>query len=303
MEGTAHGKIILIGEHSVVYGHPAIAIPFNDSRIVCRLKPSETDVIVSSLYEGPLSDAPPLFQPIRKLIGKLKAAFEHGPCHYIIESDIPIGAGLGSSAAIAAAITSAVYKMNDRPLDSRTHYEWVQYSETLAHRNPSGIDALCVTSDHGWFFTKNKREPIEITISGSLVIAYSGETTPTSQSVAHVRKLTETSEDFQQIINGLGGLAFQAKDALVSKDINALGDAMNAAMEGLNALGLSTERIERLNHLAKRHGAIASKLTGGGMGGCVIALCASEKDAENVRDAWTKEENVRTWKINFREEA
>ncbi|MFW5893403.1 MAG: mevalonate kinase, partial [Bacillota bacterium] len=109
MRGHAHGKIILVGEHSVVYGHPAIAMPFEAGRVTCRLEKGGDDWLVSHFHEGPLESAPSLFDPIKTLILTLQKHLGIGPFIHEIKSEIPVGAGLGSSAAIAAAVIRAYY--------------------------------------------------------------------------------------------------------------------------------------------------------------------------------------------------
>ena len=123
--------------------------------------------------------------------------------------------------------------------------------------------------------------------------------TPTKQSVKHVASLLKQNEDFHNIIDSLGKMTIKAKDAIERKDIFTLGDTMNGAMEGLKALGLSTPTIEKLNQSALHNGALASKLTGGGMGGCVIALCYDKYTAEKVSAAWRDDFSINTWTLNL----
>ncbi|MFW5893135.1 MAG: mevalonate kinase [Bacillota bacterium] len=294
MKGQAHGKIILIGEHSVVHGHPAMAMPFMAGQVVCGLESGAVDWLISRFHEGPLDDAGALFDPIRTLIHALQEALGIGPFIHKLKSDIPMGAGLGSSAAIAAAVIRAYHTAADIRLDDEQLFDWIQFSEKNAHDNPSGIDALTVMHDHAWYFTKTHREPIEKALGAKLVIADTLERTATREAVAHVASY-QGSDRFKTAMKTLHERVKTSRTALKEKNLQTLADAMNDAMKALASLGLSTPTTNAFIETAKASGALAAKLTGGGMGGCIIALCENEATANDVRTALEKNFKTTTW--------
>ncbi|MFW5913573.1 MAG: mevalonate kinase [Bacillota bacterium] len=294
MRGHAHGKIILIGEHSVVYGHPAIAMPFEAGSVVCRLEKGSGDWLASRFHEGPLESAGALFNPIKTLIHTLQEELGIGPFIHRLRSDIPVGAGLGSSAAIAAAVIRAYYNEAHIALDDERLFDWIQFSETRAHENPSGIDALTVMHEDPWFFTKTHKEPIETTLGAYLVIADTLERTATKKAVAHVARHKGT-DLFNTAMETLKNRVIASRSALEEENIQTLAEAMNDAMKALVSLGLSTPAINAFIATAKLNGALAAKLTGGGMGGCIIALCENETIAHEVRNGLKKNFKTKTW--------
>lgn len=300
MEATSHGKIILIGEHSVVYNYPAIAMPFYKGIVHVTLRENDVNAIKSSVYAGDLDASPQSILPIRTLIESLQKALNLNPYLYDITGTLPIGSGLGSSAAIASAIVKACFQVNNITLDRHSHYNWTQFSETLAHTNPSGIDALCVTNDNGWFFTKDKIEPLTIDLDAYLLIGNTGFKVPTKDSVNHVKHLIESTPSHQADIKALGQLTLQSKDAIINQNHRALAKAMNQAMIHLKNLGLSTQTIDALNESALKNGALSSKLTGGGMGGCVIALCENHHTLKQVQSVWEDAFNIDTWSMTLK---
>lgn len=294
MNGRAHGKIILIGEHSVVYGHPAIALPLKAGRAHCSLEKHSGDWMGSRYYEGPLDDALTMLAPLNDLIRRLRLELGIGPFKHVLKSNIPIGAGLGSSASIAAAIIRAYYAASGTQLTDEHLFEWIQFSEKNAHDNPSGIDALTVMHEHPWYFTKTHREALQETLGAYLVVADTLERTATKDAVRHVASQKET-QHFSVAMKELEQHAIESRTAYQKRDLTTLGEHMNGAMEALASLGLSTAKLDAFIKTAKLNGALAAKLSGGGMGGCIIALCRDERDAIKVQNALETSFETTTW--------
>jgi|AntRauTorckE6833_2_1112554.scaffolds.fasta_scaffold04166_5 mevalonate kinase len=299
MRGKAHGKIIVIGEHSVVYGHLALSVPVSQLSTICTLEKSDVNHFESTLYSGKTSGFPTALEPIRDLIETLqrslniKQAFTH-----FIESNIPIDAGFGSSAALALAVVRAYDAQFSMELSSHNLFEWVQYFERLTHDTPSGIDALSVIHDTPWLFSKTDKRALSFDLNAYLVIADTLERTPTKKSVKSVASLKHTAS-FYPIMNHLGDITQNAYEAMMARDINALGKYMNQSMDGLRTLNLSTNRIDAFTETALVNGAKGAKLTGGGMGGCIIALCDTLKAAKSVEHALITTHNAPTWITKF----
>ncbi|MCK7487475.1 MAG: hypothetical protein MZU97_19675 [Bacillus subtilis] len=133
---TAHGKIIWMGEHAVVYGHAALALPALNATVDVALTDSSQRFFESPFYTGAFESAPALLTPIRSLFEQLSDYFHAAPLTLSITPHLPLAGGMGSSAAIAAAMTKAFFDRYQRTLDAATLQEWIQRSETLAHGKP-----------------------------------------------------------------------------------------------------------------------------------------------------------------------
>lgn len=294
MTGSAHAKIILIGEHSVVYGHKAIAIPVFDLTTRCTLKEDQENSVKSTLHTGNFTTLPETMNPLEKLVDSLQETYAFPPHTHTIESNIPIGAGFGSSAALATAVVRAYQAKYDLKLDDGALFKWVQYFERLTHDNPSGIDALTVIHDTPFVFSKEEKTALPMHLDAYLVIADTMERTPTKESVAHVA--TFGGEGFfTPLLNRLGALSEKAALSIRKNDVPKLADHMNRFMEGLRHLELSTETTDRYIETALERGALAAKLTGGGMGGCVIALTDTPDKAKSIEKAFVNTHNAPVW--------
>lgn len=274
--GEAHSKIILFGEHAVVYGKSAIAIPF-PLKMKTKITQKEGEPWVTSLlYEGPLKDVPTEMQGICNCIGEtfhiLKKPLEG--INFEFQSDIPMGRGLGSSAAAATSVVRAIYNYFETPLEKEVLYHLVGLSESYAHGKPSGIDMMAVTSDFPIEFRKedgatevcSKEEFI-------IVVADTGMIGGTREAVSRVRQKHESNgERINIVIDEINDLSMEAKKAILSGDSMKLGHLMNENHTRLIELGVSNDILDKLVTTAKHSGALGAKLTGGGMGGCMIAL-------------------------------
>ncbi|KXT61776.1 mevalonate kinase [Lactococcus sp. DD01] len=298
--GTAHSKLILIGEHSVVYGQPAIALP------VTILK---TTVTISSIKYGQyiennesrrrldvLGDE---FEGVRQLILRLLEKFHSVklPFSLEIDSNIPLGRGLGASAALATAITRAFYDFFDAELTDEMLLSFANFSENITHGRSSGIDVATVNSELPlWFIKGQTAESFDINLSGYLVIGDSGVHGFTSQAISIVReKLSENKAKAQGHIEKLGQLSKASKDFLMTNKLKDLGQVMNQAHENLSSLGVSHPRLDTLVDTALRNGALGAKLTGSGLGGVMVALAANEKDAIRISQKLLKNGAKNTW--------
>ena len=295
--GTSHAKVILIGEHSVVYQQPAIAIPFKTCSCHVSILQSHTSTLRSELFEGQLSDVPSILNPIKHLIESLKTHLHSGDVTIDVTSNIPYSAGLGSSAALASAITQAFYDYAKLPLDDQTRFDWIQQSEKQAHGNPSGVDALTTSFDSAWWFIKGHQPtPITLSLPAHLIIAKSHESGSTKEAVLKVKGVIEREGDAS--IQALGMLAYQCLDAIHQHDIESLGHCMNQAHDHLSALGVSTPTLDKLVQVARSCGALGAKLTGGGLGGCIIALSRNQHDCDMIVSA-LKQHTPDVWSHNL----
>lgn len=286
--GTSHAKIILMGEHSVVYGQPAIALPLPSVQLSVTLSSRQDNqrIIKSRYYHGSLENLPSSMIGIKKLIDTLSARFNDQETGWDlkIESQLPAERGMGSSAASAIAIIRAFFDYYDEPLDRTLLLQLADVEEQITHRSPSGLDAATVSSDKPLFYVKGRiGVPIEMNLDGSLVIADTGKKGATKEAILAVKdELKNNDEKAEEHIKHLGELVNQTKDYLAQNNIVKLGDALNFAQTDLAALNVSDPSLDHIIHVARDNGALGAKLTGGGRGGCMIALMQTAMGARRL---------------------
>jgi mevalonate kinase len=285
--GKAPGKIILFGEHAVVYGQPAIAIPVTKVKATARVYP-EIDrkagwigIQASDInLRASLADLPkdhPLSTAIKLTLDELK--LDHIPALTIqISSTIPIGGGMGSSAAVSIAIMRGLSAFLGRPLSDETISDLAYEVEKFHHGTPSGIDNTVIAFQAPIFFQRGRPNALlKISKPTHWVIADTGEMTPTRETVADVRAAyIAKPEQIADIFEKIGIIAQKGRTALEFGEVATLGGLMNENQRLLKALDVSNQKIEALIEVALHAGAAGAKLSGGGRGGNIIALAQAD---------------------------
>lgn len=292
---TAPGKIILFGEHAVVYGQPAIAVPVRQvqARAVVQAlpggKPGSVHIQAPAVeIDAHLEDLPPQHPLPAAVTETLKELqIERLPaCSIRITSTIPVAAGLGSGAAVSVALIRALSGFLGRPLlDERVSA--VAYEiEKLHHGTPSGIDNTVITYARPVYFVREQTlQTLALPAPFTLVIADTGIPSPTSLAVGDVRRLWQLQRGFYDaLFEAIGGLARAARHALESGQPERLGSLMDANHSLLQQLTVSSPELDRLVAAARKAGAHGAKLSGGGRGGNMIALVSADR-AESVSAA------------------
>ena len=292
---SAPGKVILFGEHAVVYGQPAIAVPvkeisakviasplINASRGVIRIEAPQVS-IDSDMAE--LSDTDPLAAAVRATLKALE--IEQPPAFKLhISSSIPLAAGLGSGAAVSVAIARAVSAFIGKPLPDERVSAIAFEVEKLHHGTPSGIDNTVITYKKPVYFVRG--EPIQtfqVAVPFSLLIADTGIPSPTRLAVGDVRMALESEpERFDKIFRQIGEIAKKAKNAIEAGENQKLGSLMNENHGYLKEMNVSSAELDKLVKAAQAAGALGAKLSGGGRGGNMIAL-VNTNDFEAVEIA------------------
>jgi mevalonate kinase len=297
--GEAHGKIILVGEHAVVYGKAAIAIPF-PLKIRAKIMKSLGEITISSLlYTGTLDGMPKemkgVSECIRKALELLGKPLKDLNIKLI--SEIPMGRGLGSSASSATAIARGIYAYFGKEISQKELFFIVELAEAYAHGKPSGIDMMAVASDSPILFTKQEGAR-SIKASGPfyIVVADTGRIGDTRAAVEQVKKtqLLETNR-INDAIDRIEEITEKSHQAILMGDSATLGHLLNKNHEELKELGVSNELLDQLVERAIRSRAMGAKLTGGGMGGCMIALAKDMKDAKNISKELLKGGATKVW--------
>jgi mevalonate kinase len=298
--GLANGKIILMGEHSVVYGKPAIALPFDKVQIESRIYKSEGPITIDCLYyKGALEEASDVIEGIRQLI-QFVLTYLNQPVnglHIKIDSNLPAQRGLGSSAAVSVAVVRSIFDAFKVPLSDELLHYFVGIAEQIHHTNPSGLDATTISSNRAIFFQKEKgKSPIPMQMDAILVVADTGRVGQTKQAVDEVRQLwSDNPTIVNPILDRLGALTEEVRGFLKNNEVIRLGLAMTEAHTLLKKINVSDEGLEFLVETALKNGALGAKLTGGGKGGCMIALTKSKEEAIHISKALLNAGAHHTW--------
>ena len=289
-QASAPGKVILLGEHTVVYGKPAIAIPVFQLRAIACIEsfqcpPGEIwiDAPAVQIYKR-LEDLPknhPLRVAVEKTITKINPKQFSGIL-IRINSEIPIAGGLGSGAAVSCAVIRALSTfLSGHPFDHETTNQLVFEVEKLHHGDPSGVDNTTITYEQPVLF--QKEHPFEIIRVGQtleFLIADTGISSRTADMVDGVRKRFEINHfRYEVVFDEISKLVRSANLSIQNGDIGTLAESMNHNHSLLQELEVSCYSLDRLVKSARNTGAMAAKLTGAGGGGSMIALVSNETRA------------------------
>jgi len=282
---SAPAKTILLGEHAVVYGRPALAAPVSGRRARAIVSPAEPGHGIT-IYARDLDRCYPGAGGCVDGDGQfLQAALRIGLCalgcrsedldlSIEIRSEIPVARGLGSGAAVSAALMRALACSMKMEIDPALLSSLVYETEKLLHGSPSGIDNTTVAYERPvWFRPGESPEVIEVGAPVTLLIGDTGVPSRTRESVAMVRARRECDPaTTDACFDAIGCLVARARAALEQGDLPLLGSLMIENHAILASLGVSSGDLDRLVSEAMAAGALGAKLSGGGMGGCMVAL-------------------------------
>lgn len=304
---SAPGKIILFGEHAVVYGRPALAVPViqvhADVEVTASDRPgiwiNAPDIALRSDLSSLPSD-----HPIASVIHNFLflSRFPHPNPSPVgrgargegieinITSTIPVASGLGSGAAVTVALVRTLSSHLNHPMTDEQVNAFAYEIEKLHHGTPSGIDNTVVTYAKPVYFVKG--QPIEtftVREPFTIVIGDTGISAPTRESVGDVRKLWEADRrKWEAVFDNIGEIVKQAREKIESGEWKVLGELMNRNHALLQGMTVSSPELDRLVSAARKAGALGAKLSGGGRGGNMIALVEAgqaEAVAESLMDA------------------
>jgi mevalonate kinase len=299
---SAPAKVILFGEHFVVYGEPAIVLAI-DKRAYAKAE-TRTDKLLHirsanlnlaadiangtlKVEHGDPKEARMKFGPVKMAVEKvLEKHGENAGLNIEINSTVPVGAGLGSSAAVVAAVTAAVGAALSVKMSKEDVFRIALEGERIVHGTPSGIDPAIATFGGTLLFQIDTGfKPLEVKTDIPLVIGDTGVERSTRVQVEKVRNIREKySQVVEPVMAAAREIALTATEALKKSDLDTVGELMNINHALLSGIGVSDESLEWLINAARKAGALGAKLTGAGGGGCMIALARNER-LEQVMEA------------------
>lgn len=281
---VGHGKIILLGEHSVVYGRHAVAAPLPFA--IRALATDGADGVALSIPGWGVERRIPAHaprQPSKDVVARLlrlvtqRLGLEGQDLRIRVDAGIPRGMGVGGSAALAVAIIRALSRLRNLRLDDDQVCALAFECEKIAHGTPSGLDNTVATYGQAVLYRRGESPQFErITLDEPppLVLGLCHHPGLTVETVARVRRAwTEQRALHDQIFDAMDTIALTGLDALRRRDWQHFGALMNVCQGQLQSLGVSSDELDDMIRIARNHGAAGAKLTGGGGGGAMIALC------------------------------
>ncbi len=264
----APGKLILLGEHGVVYGHPALAAAISRG-VRAFAEPSE-----SSQLELPVGLSELQQQALERAFAAAAKLTKHPKVSVSVESDLPVSMGLGSSGALAVAVARALIEASGKTETTAMVEKIALAMEREFHGTPSGVDHTTSARGSMVLFQKGKASVVKARKPVKVLVALVGERASTKSTVGALReRQAQWPRRYARIFKEMGLLAREGADAVRKGDLDALGDLMNLNQGLLSALQLSSDRIDAMTRRLRAHGALGAKLTGaGGDGGAVIGL-------------------------------
>lgn len=303
---TAPAKLILCGEHAVVYGRPAIAVPLSAVRAWAEVSPGAPGAgmrlrapDLGEAWDAATSPDNPLCELALAVAERLDRP--GADLTITLGSAIPVASGMGSGAAIGTALVRAMAEHIGVALSAAEVAELVYTSERRFHGTPSGIDNAVVAHERAVWFVKAPPgaapnapaaptlEPVAVGAPLSLVIGDSGVRSATKLPVGAVRAAWQADPArYEAIFDAVGDLVTRARAALGVGTAEVLGHLLDANQALLEGMGVSSPELEGLVLAARRAGALGAKLSGAGWGGVMFALVTPETGAavaEALRDA------------------
>ncbi len=295
---TAPAKLILCGEHAVVYGCPAIALPLADLRATATVTPQVAghgcriiapDIGAAWLLTARPNDALTIVVQVTLHAAGVPAS-PPPDIAITVTSEIPQAAGMGSGAAVATAVVRAVAAWCGWHPDAASIAALVYQSEQQLHGTPSGIDNTVVAYEQPiWFERRDSTplvEPLTLAVPLRFLVGDTGGRSATYRPVGAVRSGWQRDPaTYAARFAAVADIVRAARAALLVGDVVRLGGLLNDNQRVLHALGVSSPELDRLTLAAVQAGAHGAKLSGGGWGGVMLALVSDDAQAMQVAAA------------------
>ena len=297
--GIGFGKVILFGEHFVVHGVPGIVSAI-DLSANAEVKKIGEGIIVKDERRGAKGytekKQTQQKESIQRMLKTMGIPLEKAFLEIRLGGNLPSFSGIGASAASSVAIARAIAEELEINLSDERINEIAYEAEKAYAGTPSGIDNTAATYGGLIWFKKslsggpNTIERLIIRELVEIVIGNTGVVADTKKMVAGVAKRKKKNpEKYDPLFNQAKSLAFQARKALENFDLRKIGRLMNENHSLLQEIEVSCKELDYLINLALEHGAFGAKLTGGGGGGCMVALTPGKELQEAVATAMEKD--------------
>lgn len=279
----------MLGEHSVVHGRPALAAAIDRGATAVATHAAESRLSIAP-WNVSVPRTDPL--PLARAFDALLSALDLDGIEVKTVISLPGGAGLGSSAALGVAVLRAIDALTGTTRDQASAEELALTWERVFHGNPSGVDTAMALAGGLAVYLRNpppgqaRLRRVVPKAPFRLVIGESGEGASTKEMVDEVaRQLARAPERTEKTFDAIATLVRNAELALVDGDLKAVGQLFDMNQALLSSLMVSTALLEEMCEAARGAGAFGAKLTGGGGGGCMIALVGSDETAASVEAA------------------
>ncbi|HII01302.1 TPA: mevalonate kinase [Methanosarcinaceae archaeon] len=269
---SAPGKIYLFGEHAVVYGETAVACAV-ELRTRVRAEVADSVIIQSQISRTGIDFEKHPY--VSAVIEKMREFVPFEGVSITVDSEIPVGSGLGSSAAVTIASIGALNELFDSGLS-------LEEIATIGHEIEIRVQGAASPTDtyvstFGGVVTIPERRKLKTPDCG-IVVGDTGVFSSTKELVANVRQLRETyPELIGPLMASIGKISKLGESLVFAGDYSSVGRLMNVNQGLLDALGVNSLELSDLIYSARAAGAFGAKITGAGGGGCMVALTAPEK--------------------------
>lgn len=300
IESKTFGKLILMGEHSVVYHKPAISIPIRKLRIKIKIKEASKHMLFINNNDFTNNNE---VSDVNVLINKLNQDYKINKNYYIkVSTNLPHQKGLGFSAAFSVELIKAYCRFHKINITKDELVKYVLLTEKLNHLDPSGIDMMTVINNKPLYFIKEKEvRPFKINLKGYLLVVETKFKSNTKESINNLKKYINNNQDIsKKLLNNLEEITIKTKETINNQDIITLGKLFNKGHNILKKLGISHDEIDHLIRLSLDYDALGAKITGGGNGGCFIVLTNSIFTNYKIKKIMYKNNALNVYKINLR---
>ncbi len=294
-EGYGYGKVILFGEHFVVYGLPAIAGGISKktlAKVEEGTKPGieiiDNRLTAKGYKEKYVEQQKESMERMKPLLG---VDFEKNPVKITLSGDLYCASGVGASAASCVATARAISNYFQLELTNKQINACGLEGDKAYAGNPSGVDNTVSTYGSLVYFKKpNHMEQIQLKNPLHIVLGSTGVTTKTSEAVAGVKqRKEENQEEYSKLFNEAEILVNEARKTLEAGELEKIGEYMNKNHELLQKIGVSCKELDYLVTLARENGALGAKMTGGGLGGYMVCLAPNTETQNKISQAMEKQ--------------
>ena len=304
-QASAGGKTILLGEHAVVYGARAIALPIRNRRLQLNMEQSGKGYERANIQVTLADRSAP--QKVYDVVQQALDLLQIRPQQLIVSgaSDLPIGAGMGSSAGLCVALLKGLCQINQIPYETNQLAMWANELEKHFHGNPSGLDTAVMAFEETLLFRRGEgATPIQVSPladdqSWSMALVDSGMRASTAKMIEVAKPYFCHSEYGTNRVAEFDNVTEQGMKALNSANVTLLAACMNKAHDLLSDAGVVPEQLALMIQDIRNNGVLAAKPTGAGGGGMILCLLDSASTPEQLSQLSDKFGSEHVFEVNL----